>query len=112
MKIDDIYKLVALGYSGKTNNLPKVLSWFSSKYGIYLSTKRLKDGKTEFWVGWKEGSTSVLHTLTSPNQKYYTNTQATDEFKVKLVLRAFRTVNGVVSGPSDENFKNLEIDWT
>jgi len=104
MNLDTVYKVVALGYTGDTENIAQILRWFNLTYGIGY---RIDYKRHEIVMFWKfSDTTSCCHNIR------YSKEIKTEEKVVEVILKLFRTIDGKIYGPKSEYFTFEETDWT
>ena len=94
---DDFYKLVALGWDGKSD----VFEFIKEKLGIRLE---LDHRRKKLGIFYKRDGEEYVESLKKGNP-------INDETIISTVLRLFRTVDGVPEGP-DPNFFIMNLEWT
>ena len=98
---DRFLKLVALGWDGK-QELDK---FFDSKYGVTITTKKIYSDNLEkiifhYTENGEKKTVSIVRNLKKRIPK---------ELEI---LRLFRTVDGIIYGPSSVCFGHQHEDWT
>lgn len=103
MTLDVVYKLVALGYTGDTEDIIQILKWFYHTYGIGY---RIDKDNHEIMVFWNSENSSYCHCV------QYSKRIKSREKVIEVILKLFRTIDGKIYGPKSEYFASEEVDWT